>query len=280
MYENAISRGSALLRATIPADSVDRAVDVLNRDGAIDVDRASRGEARMESRSGARAETRPDAARSGSNTSIPVVEEEIEVGKRPVQRGAVRVYSHVVTEPVEKQVNLHEEHVNVERRKVDRDISPEEFSRLKDQNIEIRETDEEAVISKRARVKEEVIVGKEASDRTETVRDNVRHTEVEVEKLGPDAKPQTAKSATREDLTEDYRTHFERMYGQGSDFETMRPAYEFGYRAAADPKYKGKTWDDAEGDLKSECERAGPNCQWAQIRSAVRYGWEKAPRQA
>ena len=40
------------------------------------------------------------------------------------------------------------------------------------------------VISKSARVVEEVVVGKKATDRTETVRDTLRRTEVDVENAG------------------------------------------------------------------------------------------------
>ena len=40
---------------------------------------------------------------------------------------------------------------------------------------------EEAVVSKEARVTEEITLRKEAEERTETVSDTVRHTEVEVE---------------------------------------------------------------------------------------------------
>jgi stress response protein YsnF len=49
---------------------------------------------------------------------------------------------------------------------------------------EIRETREEPVVGKQERVVEEVVVGKTSQDRTETVRDKVRRTEVEVQRSG------------------------------------------------------------------------------------------------
>ena len=52
---------------------------------------------------------------------------------------------------------------------------------LQDRTIEIEEFAEEAVVSKEARVVEEISLRKVAQDRTETIRDMVRHTEVEVE---------------------------------------------------------------------------------------------------
>ena len=48
------------------------------------------------------------------------------------------------------------------------------------------ETAEEAVVGKTARVVEEVVVGKTATDRTETVTDTVRRTDVEVDDLTTD----------------------------------------------------------------------------------------------
>ncbi len=59
-------------------------------------------------------------------TAIPVVEEELQVGKREVERGGVRVESRVSERPVEEQVHLREEHVHVERRPVDRPVGDAE----------------------------------------------------------------------------------------------------------------------------------------------------------
>ena len=124
----------------------------------------------------------PVAATSVNETVIPVTEENLVVGKREVDRGGVRVYRRVVEEPVTESVNLREEHVVVDRRPVDRAVTDADL-RSGDRTIELTETAEEAVVGKTARVVEEVRVGKEATDRTETVRDTVRRTEVEVEQI-------------------------------------------------------------------------------------------------
>ena len=110
---------------------------------------------------------------------IPVVAEELVVGKRQVDRGGVRVYSHVVSENVSEDVNLHNERVIVDRRTVDRPATEADF--VNAGPIEVRAMGEEAVVGKTGRVVEEVVVGKTATDRTETVEDSVRHTEVDVE---------------------------------------------------------------------------------------------------
>jgi uncharacterized protein (TIGR02271 family) len=111
---------------------------------------------------------------------IPVVEEELRVGKREVSGGRVRVRSYVVETPVQEQVSLRQEHVSIERRPADRPISDADRT-FQDRTIEATEKREEAVVSKDARVKEELVVKKDVDQRTQTVSDTVRKTEVEVE---------------------------------------------------------------------------------------------------
>lgn len=121
-----------------------------------------------------------------ANETVGRVEEELEVGKRRVLRGGVRVTSNVVEQPVEETVRLREEHVDVDRRRVDRELSPEEAkAAFKDRTIEMTETKEELEVGKKARLVEEVTLKKGAEEREEKVRDTVRRTEVEVEKIEP-----------------------------------------------------------------------------------------------
>jgi uncharacterized protein (TIGR02271 family) len=122
-------------------------------------------------------ETDVVARETGGNT-IPVVEEELAVGKRRVDRGTVRVRSYVTERPVEETVNLREERVSVERRPAS-GAAPEDAFR--EREIEVSATGEEAVVSKDARVVEEVVVSKDATEHEETVRDNLRRTDVKVE---------------------------------------------------------------------------------------------------
>ncbi|HZG66885.1 MAG TPA: DUF2382 domain-containing protein [Herpetosiphonaceae bacterium] len=118
---------------------------------------------------------------AGEEARIPVVEEELRVGKREVDSGGVRVNTRVEETPVEEQVTLREERVNVERRPVDRPAADVDFDRLQEGTLEVRERREEPVVDKQARVVEEVVVGKEARERTETVQDSVRRTDVDVQ---------------------------------------------------------------------------------------------------
>jgi uncharacterized protein (TIGR02271 family) len=129
-------------------------------------------------------QARADAAGvSGRDEVIPIAEEELHVGKREVGHGRVRIQSRVVEQPVSEQVNLREEHIEVERRPVSGTTQAGTISGdpFQERTIEVEERGEEAVVSKEARVVEEVVVRKDVEQRTETVSDTVRRTEVDME---------------------------------------------------------------------------------------------------
>jgi uncharacterized protein (TIGR02271 family) len=118
--------------------------------------------------------------------TVPVVEEQLEVGKRQVNRGGVRIHSHIVEEPIQESVSLREERITVERRPVYRDATEADLADFKEGSIEIHETIEEPVISKRRRVVEEIVIGRETRERTATISETVRRTQVDVEPLPTD----------------------------------------------------------------------------------------------
>ena len=114
---------------------------------------------------------------------IQVAEESIAVGKRAVNRGKVRIHSHVVETPFMQQVSLRDERVSVERRPVDHalglvDAGADPF---RERTIEMDEMNEEAVVAKTTRVVEEIGIRKDVSDRAETVTDTLRSTKVDIE---------------------------------------------------------------------------------------------------
>jgi uncharacterized protein (TIGR02271 family) len=111
---------------------------------------------------------------------LPVVQEELAIGKREVTKGGIRVHTRVASVPAEQSVHLREEHAKIERVPVDRAVAAGE-DLFKERTFEVLEMAEEAVVQKRARVKEELRIGKQIAERTETVRETVRKTEVDVE---------------------------------------------------------------------------------------------------
>ena len=124
-----------------------------------------------------------------SELRMPVIEEQLRVGKRQVDKGGVRVTRRVQDRPVQRQVELREERVDVTRRPADRPVDPAAVGALAELNIEVVERAEVPVVIKQERVVEEVVVKKEATERSETVRDVVRRTDVEVNELPTPPRP-------------------------------------------------------------------------------------------
>ena len=167
------------------------------------------------------AATGRQAVAANQQEAIPVVEEKLNVGKQVVTRGGIRIHSRVTERPVEAQVNLREEHVKVERRPVDRPLTGAEAT---------------------AAFQEQTIT---ATERTETVRDTVRKSDVEVERI------------------------------DASDAR-FRPAYEFADELAANEQYRGRTFDTFESDARRSFEQRNPNSKWDEVKDAIRSRYDRA----
>jgi len=111
---------------------------------------------------------------------IPLGEEVLEVGKRIENRGTVSIRRFVVETPIERQITLQSERVIVERRRPVSDKVTGEV--LTEVSIEVIETEEVPTIARRTRLREEVVVRTERTQRVETVRETLRHDEVEINK--------------------------------------------------------------------------------------------------
>ena len=176
-----------------------RAADIALRDGAVLV---SGGAAAL---TAAGTDTMQDKSMPGTavrdmgtatgEVTLPVIEERIAIGKRQVERGGVHVNQRVTERPVEETVRLREEHVHVERRPLNQPVDATNMEAFKEGVIEVTETAEEAVVSKQARVVEEVIVSKGVTERQETIRDSVQRTDVEIEQLDTNHSTATSKRA-------------------------------------------------------------------------------------
>ncbi len=121
----------------------------------------------------------PPVSASGTEEVIPLAEEQLEVGKRVVDRGVTRVRRYVVERPVEQDVTLRGERVMIERRRpIETTSAPGRA--FEERVVEVHETEEVPVVAKTARVVEEVAIRKEETKRTEKVQDTVRREDVEV----------------------------------------------------------------------------------------------------
>lgn len=219
-YAEGVRRGGTLVSVNAADEKADSAVAVMKRHGAVEIDKRAaqwrqdgwtgfdenathaafdaytQGHVAMpvpkhEAEVTAEHQRIPSQAVSQGQVSMPVVEEKLEVGKREVDRGGVRVQSRVTETPVEENIQLREEHVHVERRPVDYTFHGSESEAFQESIVEIKEAYEEMIVKKKARVVEEVIVGKEVEQRTETVRETLRRTDVEVEQITPEQEDDT-----------------------------------------------------------------------------------------
>lgn len=204
-YQEGLRRGGAVLTVSAADADFDRVSDLLEEAGSVDLDTRER-EWRSQGWSGydastARTATAATSAGSASadaagastalaggrgkalrdDDTIDVVEEQLRVGKREVDHGRVRIRSYVVETPVQENVSLRSESVHVERRPVDRAVTDADRPVFEDRILEAEESREEAVVSKQARVVEEIGLTRNVQDRVETVSDTVRRTEVEIE---------------------------------------------------------------------------------------------------
>ncbi len=201
LYAEGLRRGGSLVIVHTPDDRAEEAAGILGLHRPVSLpERQSDWEERgytgynPEAEPYAREEAEAERARyreegtaeeAEEEVRLPIVEERVKVGKRAVEQGGIRIHSHVEERPVEEQVRLRDEEVDVERRKTDRALSEEEAdAAFQDQDVEMTETDEEAVVEKEARVTEEVVAHKRATEREETVRDTERRTEVDVKDTG------------------------------------------------------------------------------------------------
>jgi len=185
-YSQVASRGSVITVHAGTEAEAERAADVLDDAGAVDVnERAAQyetGSSGMTTAPVAGAIT--DTARpTDADQTIKVIEENLAVGKRTVETGGVRLRSRIVSKPVEESVRLREERVSVQRTPVSRPATAADLDAFQEGEITMTESAEVPVVSKTANVVEEISVGKDVSERQETIRDTVRKTEVDIEDM-------------------------------------------------------------------------------------------------
>jgi uncharacterized protein (TIGR02271 family) len=274
-YSEAVRRGGAVVAVTVDDDSmVDVARSALADVGAVNIEQrvsAWRESGYTGYQKNASPYTADQIAEERARV-IPVIKEDLEVGKRQVDLGVVRVVSRVVEQPVSEQVTLREEHATIERRPVDRPASQADIAGLRDQTITVKESAEKAVVSKTAQVVEEVVVGKTASTETRRVSDTVRNTVVDVQR--------TAAATSTTDYAADFKRDYQTRYGaMGGNYSEYEPAYQYGASIASNARYQGRTWSAVEADARRDWEAGNRGSNWERFKAAVQYGWERATGQ-
>lgn len=186
-YADAMQKGGALVVAETDDDRADDALAIMRRFGALTPETlAERLDARDAERARAEEEEagEDEEADHGEAETAQVIEEELEVGKERTT-GGKRLKVTVTEREVEQTINLRGESVEVERSRVDRDLTPDELDHaFEERTIEMTETRERPVVAKRAHVVEEVVLTRHSNEHEETVSGTVRRQDVVVEDMG------------------------------------------------------------------------------------------------
>lgn len=177
LYGEAIRRGGALVALEAPDATAEEVQAIMHCHGARS----------LESLEAELKEDRPPAqGREDGRDTVPVIEEQVSIGKRKVLRGSTRLTTTMVERPIEETVRLREEKVEVDRQPVERLLSPEEAEEaFQQKTIEMTATGEEAEVRKEARVVEEISLHRTTQDHEKKVGTTVRRTDVKVEKVEP-----------------------------------------------------------------------------------------------
>jgi uncharacterized protein (TIGR02271 family) len=187
VYDTSLASGHTVVTVTVDELHADAVIGILNQHKPHEIHEQTSGASETYQTG-----TAAYPAAQPLNTSevpggkeeqvIPLAEEQLQVGKRTVDRGTTSIRRYVVRKPVEESVTLRDETVSVERRRpVTAGEAGVPAGAFEERTVEVHQTAEEPVVSKTARVVEEVVVRKEATERTETVRDDVRREQVEVQ---------------------------------------------------------------------------------------------------
>jgi uncharacterized protein (TIGR02271 family) len=186
-YDTSLASGHTVVTVTVDEVQADAVVGILTQHGPRDIHEQAGGVSENYQTSTAAyvapQTTRPTGATGAKEEEvIPLAEEELQVGKRTVDRGTTSIRRYAVRKPVEETVTLRDETVSVERR---RPVTAGEpgvpAGAFEERTVEVHQMAEEPVVSKTARVAEEVVVRKDTTERTETVRDDVRREQVEIQ---------------------------------------------------------------------------------------------------
>lgn len=187
-YTTYAKNGTVVTVHAQSTEDAQRAAMLLDQYGASDMNADDRTKGYTGDKNYA-ADTKADytADNDGDDKKISVIEEDLQVGKREVNTGGgVRLKSRIIEKPVEKSLRLRSERVTVNRNPVNRPATSADLDQFKEGTVEVTERAEVPVVSKEAKVVEEISIDKTVEHHDETVKDTVRKTQVDVENIEAD----------------------------------------------------------------------------------------------
>lgn len=259
VYLEGVRQGGTLITVNASEDKVAKAAEVMSGYEMVNID------ARLK-----------DLRRTKSNLQLTdpkadqhvfeVVEEVMDVGKKQIERGRMRVYSTVSEREVAQQVGLRDETIRVQRRPVSRSVA-DERELFKERSVEMTEVDEEAVVTKSARVIEEVVIGKDVAEKMQTIREKLRRTDVQIEDV-PGVR-------AYDDYAGEFRGYYtQRLASRGIAYERLDPAFRYGHSLGTKEPFRSQDWATIEPDIRRLWEEKNPRT-WDDVKDAVHYAWQK-----
>jgi stress response protein YsnF len=182
LYEGHLAKGGAALSVFVDAPGMadlDRVGGLLQQYNPVEMHEENAQGMTAGSAGSSTATSQAGYAAQGAEREqvIPLPEEELKVGKRATE-SVKHIRTYVVEEPVQKDVQLRDERTVVEKRPATGAATGQPMER----EYEVRELHEEPVVQKDVRAGEELVVRKEAAERTETVSDTVKKTKADIDK--------------------------------------------------------------------------------------------------
>ena len=216
---------------------------------------------------GAAGAAREQVVETEGQVRVPVREERLEVEKRPAELGAVEIRKTVESEQQTVPVELEREEVHVEQRDVkDRPASEADLAgAFEEGTVRVPVRGEEAVARKETVVTGEVVIDKTRTTETQQVTDTVRREHVEVD-----------------EGYERHRAAYEQAFAGRKDrpgyaYAEAEPHFRTGYGAGLEARKAGRSWEQAEADLRARYRTAGADDDaWERIKREVREGFDRA----
>ena len=264
-YVEGLLRGDNVLKIEAPDQQADQTVNLLQNYGATVVSGGSESDTGTAQSSyyevAATPDTQPDYAQSNYNKDYAQpAPTQISYNADYAQASAPAEYNQSYTQPTSTTTAPL----------VDKLVAFQEGV------VEIPTTGEVLDVNKSARVVEEVNLSKQSQDRVETVRDTVRRSNVDIQRINDQWQP----GLERHDFTAyepDFRSHFSQTFTNAdtsTDFAAFEPAYHYGYDLANDQRYAANQWQTIEPQVQQDWEKYNPGT-WEQVKDQIQYAWDK-----
>ena len=189
VYAHNVAKGGAVVAVHAQPESVHQVAGLLAAHNAVDLKKRAVDDTILTPKAASTVKEEavavpvaPVTRELDKDAVLKLAAESIDVGKKVVETGTTRLRRYVVETPVEKSINLHEEHAKVWKKAIDEPASLNDVD-WGDATIEVRETAEVPFESKSVRYVGEVGLKEYGEDHTATVHDTVRSEKVDVEEV-------------------------------------------------------------------------------------------------